>query len=41
MLVNVFVKNLSKDNDVINVKPDITILIIIILKDVKVFQNEQ
>jgi len=37
MLVNVYVKNLSKDNVVINVKPDFIILITIIHKDVKVF----
>jgi hypothetical protein len=36
MLVNVFVRNLLKDNDVINVKLAIIILIIIIHKDVKV-----
>jgi hypothetical protein len=40
MLVNVYVKNLLKDNGVINVKLDIIILIIIIHKDVKVFMIE-
>lgn len=41
MLDNVYARNSSKDNVVINVKLAIIILIIIILKDVKVFQRKR
>ena len=41
MLVNVYAKSLLKDNDVINVKLVITILITIIHRDVKVCSMER